>query len=71
MMTLVTFLEHLIVSGAVVYAVYCLIGIIAYCALWSVRKLSSNPRRLAINRTQTRTVTLRLHRDIGGADPSA
>ncbi len=40
MQTLATFLESLIVSGAVVYVTYCLMRLTAYCVCWSIERLS-------------------------------
>jgi hypothetical protein len=43
MLTLITFLQDLIVSGAIVYATYSLMHFTAYCVLWSIGKLSFKP----------------------------
>jgi hypothetical protein len=43
MITLITFLEALIVSGTIVYAIYGLMRLAACCVLWSVRKLPLIP----------------------------
>jgi hypothetical protein len=40
MLTLVDFLEALIVSGAVVYVTYSLMRLTAYCVCWVIEKLS-------------------------------
>src|SRR5215471_11458673 len=39
MTTLVTFLGALVVSGAVLYATYCLARLAAHCVLWTVRSM--------------------------------
>jgi hypothetical protein len=43
MLTLITFLQNLIVSGAIIYAAYSLMHFTAYCVLWSIGKLSFKP----------------------------
>lgn len=48
MITLITFLEALIISGTIVYAIYGLMRLAACCVLWSVRKLSLKRGRAAV-----------------------
>lgn len=44
MLTLITFLQALILSGTILYATYCLMRFTAYCVLWLIGKLLSEPR---------------------------
>ncbi len=43
MTTLVTFLEALIVSGAIVYGTYGLARLAVYCVRWMVRSIGQHP----------------------------
>jgi hypothetical protein len=40
MLTLITFLQALILSGTIVYVSYCLMRFTAYCVLWLIEKLT-------------------------------
>jgi hypothetical protein len=43
MLTLVDFLESLIISGAIVYVTYSLMRFTAYSVCWLIQKLSFKP----------------------------
>jgi len=43
MLTLITFLQALIVSGTILYVTYCLMRFTAHCVLWLIGKLSFKP----------------------------
>jgi len=44
MLTLISFLQALIVSGTIVFVTYCLMRFTAYCVLWLIEKRPFKPR---------------------------
>jgi hypothetical protein len=57
MLTLITFLEALIMLGTILCVTYCSMSLTAYCLLWLIGKLSFKPgdnRRQHADRTPHR-----------------
>jgi hypothetical protein len=57
MLTLITFLEALILLGGLLCVTYCAMSLTAYCLLWLIGKLSFKPgdnRRQRADRTPYR-----------------
>jgi hypothetical protein len=44
MLTVITFLQAIMVAGTIVCVTYCLMHVSAYCVLWLIEKLSFKPR---------------------------